>query len=407
MDALRCPPPDADVTVLSGGERRRVALCKLLLQKPDLLLLDEPTNHLDAESVQWLEQHLAKYAGAVLAVTHDRYFLDNVAAVDPRARPRPRLPLRGQLLDLPGEEGRAARGRRAARTPSWPSGSRTSSSGCAPTPRAGRPRRKARLERYEEMAAEAERTRKLDFEEIQIPPGPRLGSVVIETNDLTKGFGDRVLIDDLSFTLPRNGIVGVIGPNGVGKTTLFKTIVGLEQPDERRGQDRRDGQDLLRRPEPRRARPEEERLGDRLRRPRLHQGRQRRDPVAGLRRQLRVQGSGPAEAGRRAVRRRAQPAQPRAHPQAGRQPAAARRADQRPRRRDPRLAGERAARVPRLRRGDQPRPVVPRPGGDAHPGLRGRRRGPGEVVLVRGQLRVLREEQGRAARRSRRPARTG
>ncbi|WP_040162093.1 energy-dependent translational throttle protein EttA [Mobilicoccus massiliensis] len=230
MDALRCPPGDADVTVLSGGERRRVALCKLLLSKPDLLLLDEPTNHLDAESVQWLEQHLASYPGAVLAVTHDRYFLDNVAGwiceVD-----------RGRLYPYEGNystylEKKAARlqvqGKKDAKLQKrlkdeleWV---RSNAKG-------RQAKSKARLARYEEMAAEAERTRKLDFEEIQIPPGPRLGATVIEVENLKKGFGDRVLIDDLSFTLPRNGIVGVIGPNGVGKTTLFKTIVGLEEPD--------------------------------------------------------------------------------------------------------------------------------------------------------------------------------
>ncbi|WP_068431430.1 energy-dependent translational throttle protein EttA [Piscicoccus intestinalis] len=230
MDALRCPPGDADVSVLSGGERRRVALCKLLLSKPDLLLLDEPTNHLDAESVQWLEQFLASYPGTVLAVTHDRYFLDNVAGwiaeVD-----------RGRLYPYEGNystylEKKAARlqvqGKKDAKLQKrlkdeleWV---RSNAKG-------RQAKSKSRLARYEEMAAEAERTRKLDFEEIQIPPGPRLGSTVIEVNGLTKGFGDRVLIDDLSFTLPRNGIVGVIGPNGVGKTTLFKTIVGLEEPD--------------------------------------------------------------------------------------------------------------------------------------------------------------------------------
>ena len=230
MDALRCPPPDADVTVLSGGERRRVALCKLLLSKPDLLLLDEPTNHLDAESVQWLEQHLKEYAGAVLAVTHDRYFLDNVAEwiaeVD-----------RGRLIGYEGNystylekkrERLAVQGKKDAKLAKrlekeleW----------VRSNPKAKQTKSKARLARYEEMATEAEKTRKLDFEEIQIPPGPRLGAQVIEVTDLRKGFGDRILIDDLSFTLPRNGIVGVIGPNGVGKTTLFKTIVGLEEPD--------------------------------------------------------------------------------------------------------------------------------------------------------------------------------
>ncbi|AKT51503.1 energy-dependent translational throttle protein EttA [Arsenicicoccus sp. oral taxon 190] len=230
MDALRCPPGDADVTVLSGGERRRVALCKLLLSKPDLLLLDEPTNHLDAESVLWLEQHLAAYPGAVLAVTHDRYFLDNVAEwiceVD-----------RGRLYGYEGNyskylESKAARlevqGKKdqklQKRLKSELEWVRSNAKG-------RQAKSKARLQRYEEMAAEADRTRKLDFEEITIPPGPRLGSTVIEVKDLKKGFGDRVLIDGLSFTLPRNGIVGVIGPNGVGKTTLFKTIVGLEEPD--------------------------------------------------------------------------------------------------------------------------------------------------------------------------------
>ncbi|MEP7763292.1 energy-dependent translational throttle protein EttA [Sanguibacter sp. 25GB23B1] len=230
MDALRCPPPDADVKVLSGGERRRVALCKLLLQKPDLLLLDEPTNHLDAESVLWLEQHLSSYAGAILAVTHDRYFLDHVAEwiceVD-RGRLYPYegnystyLEKKGERLKVQGKKDQKL-AKRLSDELEWvrmnAKGRQTKS--------------KARLARYEEMAAEADRTRKLDFEEIQIPPGPRMGSLVIEATDLNKGFDGRTLIDGLSFTLPRNGIVGVIGPNGVGKTTLFKTIVGLEPLD--------------------------------------------------------------------------------------------------------------------------------------------------------------------------------
>jgi ATP-binding cassette ChvD family protein len=230
MDALRCPPPDADVSVLSGGERRRVALCKLLLEKPDLLLLDEPTNHLDAESVLWLEQHLSQYAGAVLAVTHDRYFLDHVAewiAEVDRGRLYPYegnystyLEKKQARLEVQGKKD-AKLSKRLKDELEWV---RSSAKG-------RQTKSKARLARYEEMAAEADRTRKLDFEEIQIPPGPRLGSVVIEAKDLKKGFDDRVLIDGLSFTLPRNGIVGVIGPNGVGKTTLFKTIVGLEPLD--------------------------------------------------------------------------------------------------------------------------------------------------------------------------------
>jgi len=231
MDALRCPPPDADVTVISGGERRRVALCKLLLQKPDLLLLDEPTNHLDAESVLWLEQHLAAYHGAVLAVTHDRYFLDHVAqwiAEIDRGRLYPYegnystyLQKKSERLIVQGKKD-AKLAKRLVAELEW----------VRSNAKARAVKSKARLSRYEEMAAEADRTRKLDFEEIQIPPGPRLGSTVIEVNNLKKGFDGRVLIDNLSFTLPRNGIVGVIGANGVGKTTLFKTIVGLEEPDE-------------------------------------------------------------------------------------------------------------------------------------------------------------------------------
>ncbi|MDP5225638.1 MULTISPECIES: energy-dependent translational throttle protein EttA [Arthrobacter] len=230
MDALRCPPGDADVTVLSGGERRRVALCKLLLQKPDLLLLDEPTNHLDAESVLWLEQHLSNYEGAVLAVTHDRYFLDHVAQwiceVD-RGRLYPYegnystyLEKKRARLEVQGKKD-AKQAKRLAEELDWV---RSNAKG-------RQTKSKARLARYEEMAAEAERTRKLDFEEIQIPPGPRLGSLVIEAEKLRKGFDDRVLIDGLTFSLPRNGIVGVIGPNGVGKSTLFKTIVGMEPLD--------------------------------------------------------------------------------------------------------------------------------------------------------------------------------
>ena len=230
MDALRCPPPESPVTTLSGGERRRVALCKLLLSKPDLLLLDEPTNHLDAESVLWLEQHLASYPGAVLAVTHDRYFLDNVAQwileID-RGRTYPYEGNYSTYLEKKAER-LAVQGRKDAKLQkrlteelAWVrSGAK-----------ARQAKSRARLQRYEEMATEAERHRKLDFEEIQIPAGPRLGTVVVEVDHLDKGFDGRVLIKDLSFSLPRNGIVGVIGPNGVGKTTLFKTIVGLEKPD--------------------------------------------------------------------------------------------------------------------------------------------------------------------------------
>ncbi|MFG6278212.1 energy-dependent translational throttle protein EttA [Microbacterium sp. 5K110] len=227
MDALRTPPADASVVPLSGGERRRVALAKLLLQKPDLLLLDEPTNHLDAESVLWLEQHLKAYKGAVIAITHDRYFLDNVAewiAEVDRGHLYPYegnystyLEKKGQRLDVQGKKD-AKLAKRLKEELEWV---RSNAKG-------RQVKSKARLARYEEMAAEAERTRKLDFDEIQIPAGPRLGSIVIDAKKLEKSFGDRSLISNLSFNLPPNGIVGVIGPNGVGKTTLFKTIVGLE-----------------------------------------------------------------------------------------------------------------------------------------------------------------------------------
>ena len=231
MDALRCPPPGTVVDQLSGGERRRVALCKLLLQQPDLLLLDEPTNHLDAESVQWLEQHLASYPGAVLAVTHDRYFLDNVAQwileLD-RGRTFPYegnystyLETKQQRLVVEGRKD-AKRQRILERELEW----------VRSNPKARQAKNRARLQRYDELAAAAERGRKLDFEEINIPAGPRLGDVVLEARDLDKGFDGRLLIGDLTFTLPKAGIVGVIGPNGVGKSTLFRMIVGEEKPDE-------------------------------------------------------------------------------------------------------------------------------------------------------------------------------
>ncbi|MDH6278451.1 MAG: energy-dependent translational throttle protein EttA [Rhodoluna sp.] len=230
MDALRCPPGDWPVDKLSGGEKRRVALCKLLLQKPDLLLLDEPTNHLDAESVLWLEQHLSKYPGAVLAVTHDRYFLDHVAEWIAEVDRGHLYPYEGnystylekkrERLEVQGKKD-AKLARRLSEELDWV---RSNAKG-------RQAKSKARLARYEEMAAEAEKTRKLDFEEIVIPAGPRLGSVVLEVKNLKKGFGDRTLIDGLSFSLPRNGIVGIIGPNGAGKSTLFKTIVGLEEAD--------------------------------------------------------------------------------------------------------------------------------------------------------------------------------
>ncbi|MFF3670277.1 energy-dependent translational throttle protein EttA [Microtetraspora malaysiensis] len=230
MDALRCPPGDAEVSQLSGGERRRVALCKLLLEQPDLLLLDEPTNHLDAESVQWLEQHLEKYPGTVLAVTHDRYFLDNVAGwILELDRGRcyvyegnysTYLEAKAARLKVEGQKD-VKRKKRLEEELEW----------VRSNAKARQTKSRARLQRYEEMAAEADKYRKLDFEEIQIPPGPRLGTTVIRAEKLSKGFDDRILMDDLSFDLPRNGIVGIIGPNGVGKTTLFRMITGGETPD--------------------------------------------------------------------------------------------------------------------------------------------------------------------------------
>ncbi len=231
MDALRCPPGDTPVDILSGGERRRVALCRLLLEAPDLLLLDEPTNHLDAESVSWLENHLKSYAGAVLAVTHDRYFLDNVAewiAEIDRGRLHgyegnysKYLQTKRERLQIEGKKD-AKRAKILEKELEW----------VRSNPKARQAKNRARLARYEELAAEAERNRNVDLAEINIPAGARLGSVVIEAEDLRKGFGDRVLIKDLSFILPRAGIVGIIGPNGVGKTTLFKTITGQEELDD-------------------------------------------------------------------------------------------------------------------------------------------------------------------------------
>ncbi|MBL7491605.1 energy-dependent translational throttle protein EttA [Frankia sp. AgB1.9] len=231
MDALRLPPGDADVSKLSGGERRRVALCRLLLEAPDLLLLDEPTNHLDAESVLWLEQHLARYAGAVLAVTHDRYFLDNVAgwileldrgrAIPYEGNYSTYLENKASRVKVEGQKD-AKRRRMLAQELEWVRSS----------PKARQAKSKARLSRYEELAAEADKSRPRDFDDIQIPPGPRLGNLVIEAKNLTKGFGDRVLIDNLSFSLPRGGIVGIIGPNGVGKTTLFTMLTGEATPDD-------------------------------------------------------------------------------------------------------------------------------------------------------------------------------
>ncbi len=406
MDALRCPPPDEPVTNLSGGERRRVALCKLLLSKPDLLLLDEPTNHLDAESVQWLEQHLASYAGAILG-GHPRPLLPRQRRrMDPGTRPRPRVSLRRQLLDLPGEKGRAdlgagPQGRQAAEAAdeelAWVrSGAK-----------ARQAKSKARLQRYEEMAAEAEKTRKLDFEEIQIPVGPRLGNVVVEVEHLDKGFEGRTLIKDLSFTLPRNGIVGVIGPNGVGKTTLFKTIVGLEQPDSGTVK-----------------------VGETVKLSYVDQARAGIDPKKTVW-EVVSDGLDYIQVGQTEVPSRAYVSAFGFKGPDQQKPAGVLSGGERNRLNlaltlkqggnlilldeptndldvETLSSLENAlVELPRLRGGDLARSLVPRPHLHAHPGLGGRRRQRGQVVLVRGQLRRLRGEQSRTARRRRRAAAPG
>ena len=397
MDALRLPPGDADVTKLSGGERRRVALCRLLLSAPDLLLLDEPTNHLDAESVAWLERHLEDYKGAVVAVTHDRYFLDNVAGWILELDRGRGIPFQGnysswleQKTARLEQEKRTdkARARTLAAELEW----------VRENPKGRRKKSKARLARYDALLAE-DRNVKLDQVQIHIPAGPRLGAKVIEAEGLRKGFGDRLLIDDLSFSLPPAGIVGVIGPNGAGKTTLFRMIVGDEQPDAGslglgetvelayvdQSRDALDAEKTVW--EEISDGYEQIKVGD------------QRDELARLRLRLQLQGLRPAAHGRDALGRRAQPRSPGEAAALRRQPPAARRADQRPRRRHAARARGGAARVRRLRRGDLPRPLVPRP--DRHPRarLRGRLRG----GLVRGQLRGLRGEPPRAPRRRRRP----
>ncbi len=340
MDALRLPPGDADVTKLSGGERRRVALCKLLLQQPDLLLLDEPTNHLDAESVAWLEQHLAKYPGAVLAVTHDRYFLDNVAQWILELDRGRAYPYEGNYSDVPGDqavapEGGGKQGRQApaparpgARVGAFePEGAPGEEQGAARPLRGARRRGRSR-------------TRPMDWEEIHIPPGPRLGSQVIEAIAPRA----RASATASSSTTCRSTCLAAASSassvrTGSARPRCSQMLVGQQEPDDRASSIiGADGRHRLRRSGTRSpARSRQERLGDRVRRAEPHQRRQDRDAEPGLRLLVRLQGPGSAEAGRRAFRRRAQPAEPRAHPQARRQSAAARRADQRPRRRDPAL----------------------------------------------------------------------
>ncbi|MGC4085236.1 MAG: energy-dependent translational throttle protein EttA [Vicinamibacterales bacterium] len=383
MDALRLPPPDADVTTLSGGERRRVALCRLLLQSPDLLLLDEPTNHLDAESVAWLERFLKDYQGTVVAVTHDRYFLDNVAGWILELDRGRGIPWEGNYSSwLEQKQNRLAqeekaetrRQRTLERELEW----------IRMSPRARQAKGKARLNAYEDLLRE-DSAQKIETAEIYITPGPRLGDIVVEARGLKKGYGENLLIDGLDFTLPRGGIVGVIGPNGAGKTTLFRMITGQEQPDAgtlRIGEtvqvgyvdqsrdalnadktvwdEISDGQD-------------ENRAGE-------EEGR-----VTRLRLVVQLQGSRAAAQGRHALRRRAQSRPPRKAAEEGEQPAAARRTDERSRRRHASRARGSVAQLRRVRGGHQPRSLVPRSYRHAHP--RFRRRQPGR--LVRGELSGL------------------
>ena len=400
MEALRCPPDDADVTTLSGGEKRRVALARLLLQHPDLLLLDEPTNHLDAESVEWLERFLDEYAGTVVAVTHDRYFLDNVAKWILELDRGRGIPFSGnysswleQKLDRLSKEQKTAdaRQRTLARELEW----------VRMGAKARQAKGKARLSAYEKLLAEANDAKETARElEIAIPPGPRLGDQVIETADLRKGYGDRLLIEDLTFSLPRSGIVGIIGPNGAGKTTLFRMLVGQEAAD---------GGAVT--------------IGDTVKLSYVDQGRDelradktvfeeitegvevvkvgsREVPGARLRVELQLPRHGPAEAGRNPVGRGAQPGPPGQAPADRRQRPPARRADQRPRRGHAAGARGRARVVPGLRRRHQPRSLVPRPDRHPHPRVRGRQPG----ALLRGQRQRLRGVPPQGARHVGRPA---
>ena len=386
MDALRLPEGDRDVTTLSGGERRRVALCRLLLSSPDLLLLDEPTNHLDAESVAWLERFLEDYKGTVMAVTHDRYFLDNVAGWILELDRGKGLPFEGnysswleqkQARLAMEEKTESARRRTLARELEW----------VRMSPRARQAKSKARVTAYEKMLAD-DANFKVEGVEIHIPAGPRLGDLVVEADHVAKGFGDRLLVEDMTFSLPPGGIVGVIGPNGAGKTTLFKMIAGEEQPD---SGELRIGDTVrarLRRPVARRPRPAEHGVEGDLREPGHRPARQARGELAAVHVVVQLPRRRPAEARQGPVGRRAQPRASREAAQVGRQRAPARRAHERPRRRHAARARGRAARLRRLRRRDHPRSLVPRPDRDAHPRLRGRLAGDVVRGLV-GRVRRL------------------
>ncbi len=395
LDALRCPPGDADVGTLSGGEKRRVALTKLLLLKPDILLLDEPTNHLDAESVAWLERYLKDYAGCIMLVTHDRYFLDNITEWTLELDRGHGVPYKGNYSSwleqkakrLEVEKGQEeAKQRTLRRELEW----------IRSSPKARQAKSKARIQAYDKLVEEAgrEQTGKA---QIQIPPGPRLGGMVVEVEGLSKAFGDKLLIDDLSFKLPPGGIVGVIGPNGAGKTTLFKMITGAEKPD---------GGEI--------------RLGDSVKLGYVDQSRDHLNDKKTVWEEVsggldimklgdkmemnsrayvelvQLQGAGPAEEGGAAVGRRAQPRAPGQDAERRRQPAAAGRADQRPRHRDAVGAGGGVGGFCRLRRDHQPRSLLPRSHGHAHSGLRGRE----PCRVVRGQFRRLRGgQEAQAGRR--------
>ncbi len=402
MDALRCPPDDADVTKLSGGEKRRVALCRLLLSRPDLLLLDEPTNHLDAESVAWLERFLEDYAGTVVAITHDRYFLDNVAQWILELDNGKGIPFEGNYSSwLEQKQERLRDEERGQRGPQAIPGARTRVGADVtegPPVQGQGPPRRLREALQRDQGGRPGRPRS---SRSAIPAGPSSRrSLVIEVEHLSKGFGDRLLIEDLSFSLPPAGIVGIIGPNGAGKSTLFKMLAGREEPDSGSikigdtvdlsyvDQDRDDLD-----PD---ATVYEEITGG----AEVLEGRRPRDPRPGLRVELQLQGHRPAEVGRQALRRRAQPRPSGQAAQVRRQRAAARRADQRPRRRHAAGARGGARVVPRLRRRHQPRPLVPRP--HRHPRARVRGRQPG--ALVRGQLLRVRGAPQEGTRRRRRPA---
>ena len=392
MDALRCPPDDADVAKLSGGERRRVALCKLLLDQPDLLLLDEPTNHLDAESVNWLEGHLRNYPGAILIVTHDRYFLDNVTGWILELDHGRGIPYEGnytswlhQKQKRLQQEAREdeARQRTLQRESEWISSS----------PKARQAKSKARYERYDELLKIAN-AKVNTVAQITIPVAERLGQNVVDFDHLTKGFGDNLLIDDLTFKLPPGGIVGVIGPNGAGKTTLFRMITGQEKPDKgtiKVGESVHLGYVDQSRDSVSTARRtvwEEISNGQDI----ILLGKKEMNSPR-LLRLVQLQGRRPAEESRHAVGRRAQPRASRQDAALRRQSAAARRADQRPRRRYVAGAGRSAGGFRRLRRHHQPRPLVPRPHRHPHPLVRGRQ----PRRMVRGQLPGLRGRQDAAA----------